>query len=478
MAQGAVNFQSDPVGLASAISQLAGKDEEQLSWDGEEPAVLSLWRRIGRRGLRLFWGTTRWEHRRMANRMGRIVAASAKPVLVYVVPFDIWKLRTGGGQRIAGIAKALSRDFNVLVLTSAWSVRKFAWHELGPDCHLLAAPTGAGFMERWRGSKGSALFAFCDDFGQLPAFRAVLEAVADPARAWGFVHPIAWPVVQPYVRPEQPVFYDAHDDYAHFLQHAYGAADDRLVARILDMERALVHRAAAAVFCTPDDRDAARRRNPERAGRLQVVPNGVDTAACRVVCPGEARRRRQTMGVERPLAVFMGSIHKPNREAAEFIVRELVPAFPHILFVVMGLDLATCRKAGHAVADHPNLVWTGPVSETVKEAVFSLADLALAPLLGGTGSSLKIPDYVAHGKIVVATPIGLRGFEDLVKFPSVIAAQDVRAALAEVLERLEMDPAAYDSACRQAREWTARSLDWSVAAQPLVAAMGGGEVRP
>ena len=222
-------------------------------------------------------------------------------------------------------------------------------------------------------------------------------------------------------------------------------------------------------------------RNPDCADRLLVVPNGVDTAACRVVCPGEAHDRRRAVGLERPLAVFMGSIHKPNREAVEFIVRELVPAFPQVLFVVMGLDLVAYRKAGHAAADCPNLVWTGPVSEAVKETVFALADIALAPMKSGTGSSLKIPDYVAHGKIVVATPIGLRGFEELAKFPSIVAAHDVRNALAKVLDRLEGEPDAFDEACRKAREGVEKTLDWSVAAMPLAAAVGtrgkpGGEV--
>ena len=92
--------------------------------------------------------------------------------------------------------------------------------------------------------------------------------------------------------------------------------------------------------------------------------------------------------------------------------------------------------------------------------------------MSGTGSSLKIPDYVIHGKIVIATPIGLRGHEDLAKFSSIIPTRDVRAALAEVLARLELDPRAYDQACREARDWAKQSLDWSVAAQPLVAALG------
>lgn len=470
MAQQATTFQADAAGLAAAVDSLLAKTEASPAWD-EAAAKRPLWQRAWLRGLRLVGGAKRWERRQMARQLRRLALGSPKPLLVYVVPFDVWKLRTGGGQRIAGIAKALSRDFNVLVLTSAWCVRKFAWHELGPDCRLLAVPTGPGFMDRVRAGQGAGLFAFVDHFGLLEDFRWTLDVVSGFARAWGLVHPIAWPVVQPLLRPDQPVFYDAHDDYAQFLQHAYGQADARLVERILEMEQSVLERVGVVALCTQEDRSAVLRRNPACKARLLVVPNGVDAGACRSVWPSQACQRRKALGLTRPLAVFMGSIHKPNREAAEFIARDLAPAFPQILFVVMGMDLAAYREAGHA-AGGANLVWTGPVSEEVKEALFSLAALALAPLASGTGSSLKIPDYVAHGKIVVATSMGLRGVEELARFPSVVSDQDVHGALAGILKRLDDDPEAYDPACRQARERVENTLDWCAAAKPLVEAMG------
>ena len=471
MAEQRLTFQYDAPGLAAAVAKSLAAEPAGPSWG--EPAAKSS---LGRRALRFFLGPKRWGRLRMAACLRRLTARSAKPVLVYVVPFDIWKLRTGGGQRIAGIAKALSRNYNVLVLTSAWSTRTFAHHELGADCHLLAVPAGAGFMERLRAGNGAGFFAFIDHVDLVSEFRWMLKAVAGMAQAWGFVHPVAWPAVRPYLRPETPVFYDAHDDYAQFMQQAYGRADDRLVARLVELERQVLEKVAVAAFCTAGDWTAVRERNPACAAQLLVVPNGVDLESCRVVWPGQARRKRRDVGLGRPLAVFMGSIHKPNRAAVEVIVRDLAPAFPQVLFAVMGLDQAAYQAAGHAPVDGANLTWTGPVSEDCKEAVFALADVALAPMTIGTGSSLKIPDYVAHGKIVVATPIGLRGFEDLARIPSVVAAHDVRAALAEVLDRLAGDATAYDAPCMEAREWVEQNLDWNVAARPLVEAMraGGG----
>ena len=203
---------------------------------------------------------------------------------------------------------------------------------------------------------------------------------------------------------------------------------------------------------------------------MLILSNGVEVDSCRAVYPEQVREYRRLSGLERPVAVFVGAHHNPNFEAADYIVRELATTFPQVVFVVAGLYLAPYRESGGAAPGN-NVVFTGPVPEEIKESIFALADVALAPMKSGTGSSLKIPDYIAHGKIVIGTPVGLRGFEVAAQFPSVIATEDVRGAMAQVLGRLAQDPAAYDPACRAAREWVRATLDWSVVARPLVEAL-------
>ena len=477
MAEQVVKFQHDVAGLAAAVAKSLLAGSASPAW-GETTAKSPLWRRV----LRVLLGPRRWERLRMAACLRRLAAGSAKPVLVYVVPFDIWKLRTGGGQRIAGIARALSAEFNVFVLSSAGSVPVFAVRALAPDCHLLAVPMEPEFRAGLQGKgPGAGMVAFADDFDRLPAFRALLEQLSGAAHAWGFTHPTAWPAVKTYRRPGQKTFYDAHDDYGQFIRQAYGAEDETATRKLISWESAALAEVSAAVFCTEDDRSAAAKRNPACAAQRMVVPNGVDTAACRAAEPGLARRRRQAAGLARPLAIFVGAHHKPNREAADFIIGTLAPAFPQLVFAVAGLNLRSYREGG-GLEPGANVVFTGPVEEDVKEALFGLAEVALAPMKSGTGSSLKIPDYVAHGKIVVGTPIGLRGFEKFNQFASVISAADVARALADVLAQLERQPDAYDDAGRQARAWAEKTLDWSAAAKPLVAALrgegaGGGGLR-
>ena len=475
-----MDFQHDPVGLADVVRRLL----RPAGVSSAEPAVL---RRGARASGGRFWGRAlvdarcwqglrrRRRRAQTAARLRQALAGSGKPVLVYVVPYDIGKLQSGGGRRIAGLARSLSADFNVFVVSTVWTEVADFLVRLAPDCQLVALPVEASFWKecvRINAVRGAGIFAFPDHCDLLQEFQAVLELLGAQARAWGYSSPTAWPVVARHRRPDAPVFYDAHDDCACFLQNSYGCSDPRLVGRLVDLEREALAGATVAAFCTESDRAAARARCPEAAERMIVVPNGVDTAACRTVFPGQARANGRAAGWDRPTAVFVGAHHQPNLEALACIVRDLAPAFPQVVFVAAGIHLAAYLDWG-GPPPGANVVFAGPVSEEVKEALFALAGVALAPMKSGTGSSLKIPDYVAHGKIVIGTPVGLRGFEALARSASVIQTPDVGGALGAVLARLEQDPEAFDPDCRAARAEVQAAWDWSVVARPLVAALGG-----
>ena len=471
-----MEFQLDPVGLARAVGHLL-QDQASGAAEGTGGGTRSPWSRAWRWACRSSLGPKRWEQiqRRSELRNGlrtiqRELAALQKPALVYLVPFDIWKLRTGGGKRIAGLAKALSAEFGVFVVTPIPAVQKMAIKDIAPDCHMICIPQSREYEERCRASNGGpgvGLFAFADHFDVLPEFHEVLGRLGNRSRAWMFESPVAWPVLRRYRSSGGPVIYDAPNDYSQFLQKAYACEDMGLVKRLVDMERDVLGQATLATFCTVNDLETARARYPSCAAPLMQIPNGVDVAACRPTFPSQAADCRRKAGLDRPVAVFAGAHHNPNYVAVDRIARELAPAFPNVVFAVVGMHLAAYRKHGGSEPGR-NVVFTGPVPEEIKEALFSLSDLGLAPMSGGTGSSLKIPDYVAHGKVVVGTPVGLRGFEELSAIPSVIASDDVSGRVGRVVGALAKDPTAYDEPCRAAWAFVKGTLDWSVAARPLL----------
>jgi glycosyltransferase involved in cell wall biosynthesis len=189
--------------------------------------------------------------------------------------------------------------------------------------------------------------------------------------------------------------------------------------------------------------------------KLAVIANGVDVGAYENAADlGEARA---LLG-GRPVAVFLGSGHPPNIDAARFILERLAPANPDVLFFVVG-------TAGDAVRHHPrptNVLLCGAVSVAEKVRLLQLADVAINPMRSGGGSSLKVADYLAAGLPVLSTPIGLRGFEIAPGEDAVAADLDSFSA---ALRSLVASPQERTRLGERGRRYARQHSDWSVLAE-------------
>lgn len=157
---------------------------------------------------------------------------------------------------------------------------------------------------------------------------------------------------------------------------------------------------AASLIIAVSDEDARNLSAQYRAtAPIMVIPNGSDGPE--VEWPAHAPAARV-----RPVAIFMGSSHGPNIEAAQWIARTLAPEMSDIDFVIIG-----------AVADSlegpldANVQLAGRVSAIDKTRRLHSADVALNPMRSGSGSNVKLADYLQHGLPVVTTVFGARGYE-------------------------------------------------------------------
>ena len=102
----------------------------------------------------------------------------------------------------------------------------------------------------------------------------------------------------------------------------------------------------------------------------------------------------------------MGSLYGPNEEAARFIVDTLAPALPGVTFAICG---------GVGAAFHASVVprisdVTLQLVEAHKAAGYLEAtDVAINPMFSGSGTNIKMFDFMAAGLPIVTTAIGARG---------------------------------------------------------------------
>lgn len=365
---------------------------------------------------------------------------------VYVAPNDVWRFDTGGGKRILGIAREIGQEGHVLVLSWGQKDDKVAFREMGGGVGVLRVPQGK--RGEW-----------------------MAEEVLKGARGWIFVNPLQyghWAGM----RRNRRVVYDAHDEFVVSYEGRCGEAGELERA-----ERRLLEDADRTFFCTDRDLESTRRRYGDLEGKnWEVLPNGINgEEAGMAIVPSESIRKRLVAGWSRPVVLFAGANYGPNYEAVDEISREWAPGHPEVTFVVLGMRMDRYLRDG-GLAPAPNVVFTGLVSEEEKRVLYDLAEVAIVPVRRGTGSSLKVPEAIAQGKMVIGTRVGLRGFEEWTKWESVIMTEAGPKALGEVLGRLEVDPGAYDAACRGAAEEMQRRYTWGALMERWRGTWGGNQV--
>ena len=140
--------------------------------------------------------------------------------------------------------------------------------------------------------------------------------------------------------------------------------------------------------------------------KIEVIPNGVDTNEFDINKNIQSIfQLRKQYGLESyRIVTFVGNMeYLPNREAVKLIAFRIAAAVkkevPNVKFLIIGRITEKINT--------PDLIFTGRVDNVSK--LLSASDVAIVPLLRGSGTSLKILEYFSCALPVVSTTIGVRG---------------------------------------------------------------------
>jgi glycosyltransferase involved in cell wall biosynthesis len=158
--------------------------------------------------------------------------------------------------------------------------------------------------------------------------------------------------------------------------------------------------------CAQEDRDFFRAHDPSGALQLPYIRCGVDCSNY-VAAPGDRERVRAELGLGDGdlLIVFSGSRYGPNLESLEE-VRAFCRAEAAFLeerrvyLLALGSMVPAPVREGAFIA-------TGPVPEVLP--YFAAADAGLNPITRGSGSNVKLFEYLAARLPVISTLFGVRG---------------------------------------------------------------------
>lgn len=262
---------------------------------------------------------------------------------------------------------------------------------------------------------------------------------------------------------EAPAFYESHNVEFLLKEKLYPKTrlGKFLVSQTREFERKGIQLSAKMTTVSAEDKQTFIREFGVSESQIVVSPNGVD---CSVVTPatmaGKAKLRRQVGLGGEPLFIFLGSGHPPNADAARFILHQLCWHFPHATFLIVG----SVNGWFHSEKHPENVIFTGVVESRVKDFLLRVSDIALNPLLAGSGSSLKVPEYLRAGLPVVSTELGARGF--MATEAHGIFTSDLEH-FHEPIDRLVKNAKLLEKASKAAREAAVNHYDWSKTLEPL-----------
>ena len=139
-----------------------------------------------------------------------------------------------------------------------------------------------------------------------------------------------------------------------------------------------------------------------------------------------------------PLILFLGSGHPPNVEAALQIIRNIAPKLPDAYFLIAGSVCWMIRNEKR----EKNVGLAYFISDDEKRELFRVANVALNPMMSGSGTNLKMLDYMAAGLPVISTAVGARGIDIQNRVHAIICDLDAFAdEISHLIEHADVSEA-------------------------------------
>jgi len=339
---------------------------------------------------------------------------SSRPKITVAVPFPVSPARGGSQVRVLELYRELGRQFDVELVTLGESGGQRTETELAPGLREILVPKTprhqAAETELARAAGGLPIgdIALTLLHWSTPQFADELARSMAEAALVVASHPFALPALLAG-RDRQPLVYEAHNvEYVLKAEalSAIGGAEPLLEA-VRTVERDACLLSTLVLCCAAEDaRDLTVRYGLDPT-RVVHAPNGVNVIAVPFTAFEERDGHKRAFGIGgQRIALFVGSWKPQNLEAAN-LVFEMARRTPEVTFLLVG---SQCLP----IADRQlpaNLGLAGMVDQVMLATLLALADVGLNPMVGGSGSNLKMALYLAAGLPVVSTPRGCRGYD-------------------------------------------------------------------
>ncbi len=255
-------------------------------------------------------------------------------------------------------------------------------------------------------------------------------------------------------RMKGKIILDTHNiDYLRFLgetesKNIFEKYVGKLLAiKLKRMELRAIKKFDHILVCSQKEKDYYSKYINSK--KITVIPNGADY-----------KRFSLSNRVTSNTILFMGLLsYQPNSEGLKYYIDHVHPRIlsevPDAQLVILGKDAPEWLKT--TAESDPSIKLVGFVTD-VREHIRE-AKVCIRPILSGSGTRLKILEYMAMGKPVVSTTIGAEGIK--VKDKDSILLADGPALFSKNVVSALVDKQMSEELGRNARNLIEKKYDWS-----------------
>lgn len=349
-----------------------------------------------------------------------------RPKILVLCTYSCYPPRGGGQHRLYYIYSLLAKDFDVTICSIIEVNTSYQNLLLDNGLKQICIPQAREHAEaQWKieSKLGRNLYDICMiDFVEMSKdYVHEVKGLINDSDIIVFCHPYLFELSK-HVGKGKLIVYESVD-VEYLLKKDY-VQDTRLSEKIKETERKACIKSDIILATSEEDKKNLVDLYEVTGQKISVASNGVDISKIQFISEDEKTRAKSIAELSNhPTILFVGSWHPPNLEALEFIVDNLANKIDDCVILVVGSIRDYYLQKHKALPK--NVMAFGTVDEEEKYEIYKLADIAINPMFSGSGTNLKMLDYMSAGIPTISTETGARGLKAIDSKHVIICSPDL-----------------------------------------------------
>jgi glycosyltransferase involved in cell wall biosynthesis len=330
--------------------------------------------------------------------------------ILVLCTYSCYPPRGGGQHRLYNLYSLLAKSFDVTICSIIEVNKTYQNMLLENGLRQICIPQAKEHAEaQWdvERNTGRNLYDVCmiDLIEESKDYVKTAKEIISESDIVIFSHPYLFGLSK-YVENSKLIVHESHN-IEYLLKKDY-IQNQFISEKIMEIERDACIKSDIVFTTSEEDKNGLVNIYAIDSEKIFVAPNGVDTNKIQLINEDDKIRTKSIAGLSNYSTIlFVGSWHPPNLEALEFIVDKLAKEIGDCIILVVG-SIRDYYLQKHKSLPK-NVIAFGTVDEEEKYEIYKLADIAINPMFSGSGTNLKMLDYMSAGIPVISTSVGARG---------------------------------------------------------------------